>query len=84
MRLREGFIFWQSLWRDVLLQSSGMGEEIANVDYRPQVEKLAASVNAVEAGEQITLLETVSNRLGSANIQLLIESLVMAIPAAKI
>jgi DNA polymerase-3 subunit delta' len=84
MRLREGFIFWQSLWRDVLLQSSGMGEEIANVDYRPQVEKLAAKVNAVEAGEQITLLETVSNRLGSANIQLLIESLVMAIPAAKI
>jgi DNA polymerase-3 subunit delta' len=84
MRLRDGFIFWQSLWRDVLLQSSGMGEEIANVDYRPQVEKLAATVNAVDAGEQINLLETVSNRLGSANIQLLIESLVMALPAVKI
>jgi hypothetical protein len=38
MRLREGFIFWQSLWRDVLLQSSGLGNEIANVDYRSQIE----------------------------------------------
>lgn len=84
MRLRDGFIFWQSLWRDVLLQSSGMGEEIANVDYRPQVEKLASAVNAVEAGEQITRLETVSNRLGNANIQLLIESLVMSLPAVSL
>ncbi|BCY17675.1 DNA polymerase III subunit delta' [Leptolinea sp. HRD-7] len=84
MRLREGFIFWQSLWRDVLLQSSGMGEEIANVDYRPQIEKLAAAVNAAEAGEQITRLEVVSNRLGNANIQLLIESLVMSLPAVSI
>lgn len=84
MRLRDGFIFWQSLWRDVLLQSSGMGEEIANVDYRPQVEKLAAAVNAVEAGEQIARLETVSTRLGNANIQLLIESLVMSLPAVSV
>jgi DNA polymerase-3 subunit delta' len=84
LRLREAFIFWQSLWRDVLLQSSHMGEEIANVDYRPQVEKLAASVNAVQAGEQITRLETVSNRLGSANMQLLIESLVLSLPAVSV
>lgn len=84
MRLREAFILWQSLWRDVMLQSSSMGEEIANVDYRLQVEKLAAAVNAVQASEQITLLETVSNRLGSANMQLLIESLVMSLPTVKI
>ena len=83
MRLREGFIFWQSMWRDVLLQSSGMGGEIANVDYRDRVEKLAGSVNAVEAGEQIKRLESASTRLGSANIQLLMESLVMSLPEVK-
>jgi DNA polymerase III subunit delta' len=84
MRLREGFIFWQSLWRDVLLQSSSLGGDIANVDYRAQVEKLAGAVDAVEAGEQISRLETTSSRLGSANIQLLIESLVMSMPTVKI
>lgn len=84
MRLREGFIFWQSLWRDVLLQSSGLSGEIANVDYRPQIEALSGVVNAVEAGEQINRLETAAYRLDSANIQLLIEALVMGMPAVKI
>jgi len=84
MRLREGFIFWQSLWRDVLLQSSGLGNEIANVDYRSQIEKLAGAVNASEAGAQISRLETTSNRLGNANIQLLIEAQVMTLPRVNL
>jgi DNA polymerase-3 subunit delta' len=84
MRLREGFIFWQSLWRDVLLRSSGLGGEIANVDYHAQIETISAVVNAAEAGEQINQLETASYRLGSANIQLLIEALLMGLPAVKI
>lgn len=84
MRLREGFIFWQSLWRDVLLQSSGLGAEIANVDFRSQIEKLAAVVKASEAGEQINRLEITSSRLGNANIQLLIESQVMTMPRVNL
>ncbi len=84
MRLREAFIFWQSLWRDVMLQSSGLGNEIANVDYRPQIEKLAGVVDASEAGEQINRLETTSSRLGNANIQLLVEALVMTLPTIKV
>jgi DNA polymerase III subunit delta' len=83
MRLREGFIFWQSLWRDVMLQSAGLGSEIANVDYRPRIEKLASEVNENEAGRQINLLEKSSTRLGSANIQLLIEALVMNMPTVN-
>ncbi len=84
MRLREGFIFWQSLWRDVMLQSTGLGGEIANVDYRPQVEKLAKSVDETQAGKLIQQLETASSRLGSANIQLLVEALVMGFPTVKL
>jgi DNA polymerase III subunit delta' len=83
MRLREGFIFWQSLWRDVMLQATGLGAELANVDYRQQVEKLAVSVKETQAGELISQLETASSRLGSANIQLLVEALVMGFPTIK-
>lgn len=83
MRLREGFIFWQSLWRDVMLQSAGLGAEIANVDYRPQIEWLAKEVDETEAGSQIQQLEVTSHRLGSANIQLLIEVLVMSLPTVN-
>lgn len=84
MRLREGFIFWQSLWRDVMLQVTGLGDEIANVDYRTQIEQLASKVNENEAARQINLLETTSSRLGSANIQLLIEALVMNLPTVQL
>jgi DNA polymerase-3 subunit delta' len=83
MRLREGFIFWQSLWRDVMLQAAGLGAEIANVDYRPQIEQLSKKVDENEAGNQISRLETTSYRLGSANIQLLIEVLVMSLPTVN-
>ncbi len=84
MKLREGFIFWQSLWRDVLLQASGMGAEIANIDYRSQVGQLASRVNETESGDLINQLETASSRLGNANIQLLLEALVMRLPSATI
>lgn len=83
MRLREGFIFWQSLWRDVMLHAAGMGVEIANVDYRPQIERLSSQVTEIEAGRQIQRLETTSYRLGSANIQLLVETLVMGFPSIE-
>ncbi|NMB55263.1 MAG: DNA polymerase III subunit [Leptolinea sp.] len=83
MRLREGFIFWQSLWRDVLLRSSGLGDELANVDYREKIDMLAGSVSAAEAGDQINRIETAAYRLGSANLQLLVEALVMGFPAVK-
>jgi len=83
MRLREGFIFWQSLWRDVMLQAAGLGAEIANVDYRSQIESLAKAVDENEAGSQIQRLEVTSSRLGNANIQLLIEVLVMSLPSVN-
>jgi DNA polymerase-3 subunit delta' len=83
MRLREGFIFWQSLWRDVMLQAAGLGVEIANVDYQLQIEKLAKTVDENEAASQISRLEVTSQRLSSANIQLLIEVLVMSLPTVK-
>lgn len=80
MRLREGFVFWQSLWRDVLLQSAGLGDEIANIDYRPQVEVISGSVNPEHAAGLINQLDTSTSRLGNANIQLLMEALVMNLP----
>ena len=83
MRLREGFIFWQSLWRDVMLQATGLGAEISNLDYRPQIESLAKEVDENEAGSQINRLEVTSSRLGSANIQLLIEVLLMSLPSVN-
>lgn len=80
MRLRDGLIFWQSLWRDVMLQTTGLSGEIANIDYRQQVTELARTVNTEEAGVLIRQLDSTSARLGNANLQLLLEALVMGLP----
>jgi hypothetical protein len=66
-----------------MLQAAGLGVEIANVDYQLQIEKLAKTVDENEAASQISRLEVTSQRLSSANIQLLIEVLVMSLPTVK-
>ena len=83
MRLREGFIFWQSLWRDVMLQSTGLGAKLPMWITVHRSNGWRKRWTKLKPATRFSRLEETSYRLGSANIQLLIETLVMSLPSVN-
>jgi DNA polymerase III subunit delta' len=82
--LREGMAYWLSLWRDVLLSVSGCSAELTNLDFSDGVKTLAARIDEKLAARIVSQLEHSFARLPNANLQLMLDSLLLEWPVLEI
>jgi len=78
--LREMMLTWLSFWRDALLRAAGTSAPLTNPDQAARVEQAAITAEISGARRVITALEDALPRLGNANLQLLMEVLLLELP----
>ena len=78
--LRGGMAYWLSFWRDVLLEVSGSGTAQSNPDLAEQVAAMADRVNEKTAAKTVAALEHAFARLPNANLQLMLDTLLLDWP----
>lgn len=78
--LRGRFELWLSFWRDVLLQVNGAAAPLSNPDRAAEIAAVVGVVTPVQALRQVTALEQAIDRLPGANLQLLVEVLLLDWP----
>jgi hypothetical protein len=78
--LRTTLQTWLLAWRDVLMTAAGASADLNNPDQAERIQAVAAQVDAAAARAQISALEKAATRLGSANLQLLLEVLLLDLP----
>ncbi len=75
--LRQDFTHWMSLWRDVQLRAAGSNAAITNIDYAAQVDNLAVRFEPSTVRAHLRALDNALLRLPNANLQLLLEVLLL-------
>ena len=75
--LRLMFTLWIGFWRDVLLRAVGAETPCTNLDFTAQIDQLAAQANPADVRVRIHALESALQRLPNANLQLLLEVLLL-------
>jgi len=78
--LRRRFEFWLSFWRDVLLQVNGATAPLNNPDRAQQIAAVAGNLSGRRVLQQVDMLEKAIDRLPGANLQLLMEVLLLDWP----
>lgn len=78
--LRDGLAHWLSLWRDVLLSAAGSEAALTNLDYAERVQALADQIGQAQAVRLIARLEHSFARLPNANLQLMLDALLLDWP----
>lgn len=78
--LYDGLAHWLSLWRDVLLVTSGSGSALTNPDYMTQIQTLAQSISQQMAARLTIRLEHAFARLPTASLQLMLDNLLLEWP----
>lgn len=81
--LREMILTWLSFWRDALLRAAGTSAPLTNPDHAERVEQAAITAEVSGARRAITALEDALPRLGNANLQLLLEVLLLDMPVVN-
>lgn len=78
--LRDGLAHWLSLWRDVLLLAAGSPADLTNLDREKEIRHLAGSVSDAQAAGYISRLEHCFARINSANLQVMLDTLLLEWP----
>jgi len=79
-RLLEGLPYWLSFWRDVLLVGTKSTTPVINIDLRDAIEATAQSVTVAEAARAVSVLEHTFKRLPTANLQLMLDNILLDWP----
>jgi DNA polymerase-3 subunit delta' len=83
--LRNKLHVWITLWRDVLLSSTGITDSITNLDQSSQVIALAEQIRLRDAQNYIRSIETTLDRMDhNVNTRLALEVLLMDFPRINI
>ena len=78
--LRDGLAHWLSLWRDALLLASKSGTPLTNLDREGELRELAGQVSEQQAADLVSRLEHSFARLPQANLQLMLDNLLLGWP----
>jgi DNA polymerase III subunit delta' len=81
--LWEGLGFWLSFWRDVMLVRTESGMPIANIDLSEEVEKVSGCVSKQDSAKIVSTLEHSFARIQSANLQLMLDNILLGWPIVK-
>ena len=78
--LRIELTYWLSFWRDVLLTALGEAAPLANLDYLPDIRRVAESSGSRKAAQIVGALEHSFARLNNANLQVMLDNLLLQWP----
>ena len=78
--LREELSYWLSLWRDVLLTSYASQTPLANLDYQQDIMRIAGKTDAPKVTQVVADLEHAFVRLNTANLQVMLDNLLLGWP----
>jgi DNA polymerase-3 subunit delta' len=81
--LRDGLACWLSFWRDVLLVVSGSGTAQSNPDFADQIAAISAKITKKSAAKTVASLEHAFARLPNANLQLMLDALLLDWPVVN-
>jgi len=83
--LNEILPIWLSFWRDILMRTAGKSLSLINVDFEAQIDQVAAQVSPDLARTLVITHEKAFQHLDSnANVQLLVETLMLQWPLVKV
>lgn len=79
--LRLTLQIWLSLARDLLLNTHNMHDQLTNLDYQTEINALNASLSSSQALDMVNeIITTLDNLESNANLRLLLDNLLLAIP----
>lgn len=78
--LRSELSYWLSFWRDVLLTSFKSQTPIANLDYEQQIKDIASHSTNKKTTRIVSELEHAFVRLNTANLQVMLDNLLLTWP----
>ena len=78
--LRGELTVWLSFWRDVLLAGLEGASPLTNLDYQIEIEQVAARTDPQTAARLIAALEHSFVRLNNANLQVMLDNLLLDWP----
>ncbi len=84
LQLSEAIPYWLSFWRDVLLTSTGSKTDITNIDMVSTMTEVANAIQPAEAEMAVRGLERAIARLQHANLQLMLDNLLMEWPIVDV
>ncbi len=83
-RLPEVLQTWLTFWRDLFLQTSGASLPLTNLDYEPQIRRLAAQLTFEQAGQCTARLQhTLTLLRRHANLRLALEVFLLDMPRLR-
>lgn len=83
MDLDEMMTFWLPFWRDVMLSCSGSSAMLTNIDLESAISRIAQAVQPQEAERAVHSLEHAFVRLQSANLQLMLDNILLGWPIVQ-
>lgn len=79
--MRQTFLLWLSLWRDVLLRSAKSDSPLSNIDRAERIDALAGKLSVAEARKVVSAHESALRRMErNVNARLLAEVLLLDLP----
>lgn len=79
--LRSKLQIWLTLWRDIFINAAGITDPITNLDYSPQIKKLADEIGLHRAHFYVNSVESTMDRIEhNVNSRLALEVLLMDFP----
>ena len=78
--LRGELTVWLSFWRDVLLAGLEGASPLTNLDYQTEIEQVAARTDPQIAARLVAALEHSFVRLNNANLQVMLDNLLLDWP----
>jgi DNA polymerase-3 subunit delta' len=78
--LRGELTAWLSFWRDVLLAGLEGASPLTNLDYQSEIEQVAARTDPRTAARLVAALEHSFVRLNNANLQVMLDNLLLDWP----
>lgn len=82
--LRIELSYWLSFWRDVLLTALGDAAPLANLDRLPDIRRVAQASGSRKAARIVGALEHAFARLNNANLQVMLDNLLLQWPQIEI
>ncbi len=79
--MRSELQIWLTFWRDVLIYSTGITDPLTNLDYQPQISRLADELGLSNAQFQVEAIERTIDRIDrNVNPRLALEVLLLDYP----
>jgi DNA polymerase-3 subunit delta' len=82
--LDEMMTFWLSFWRDVMLSCTGSSANLTNIDLEETIKRIAQTIQPKEAERAVHSQEHAFVRLQSANLQLMLDNILLGWPIVHI